>query len=761
MAKRRLKTRASSTTSGPSNDGATNLSQEEVIVPTPATVNGDGTVVAFEVKNDDKHESQEGRNEEVAALVADEEEEIKNEDKHIREDGTDEVVKMLVMANGVVAQEVENEGAAINNESIEMAALEGEVEDGGLDEPNSIEEKDDDQEEEEGAREYREEDDEEEDDEDEELDDGEGEGDDDGEEEEEEQMEKEDEVSAQDGEKEEENVKEALLVTKTEEKIETNSGGVAKKLVVRSRLKKVGTKMEDKPTSINEMVASIAEDNHGESSDKKVATTEKDKVKLSSKKKVAAIKEDKPKALGKKLVTATAEDKPEASGKKKGAITAEDQPEASGKKMGAVTAEDKPEASSKKKGTITAEDKPEASNENKTSKRVKSMGLIFMCNSKTKQDCYRYKVLGLPANKKNLVQKVYKGMRLFLFDVDKRLMYGIYKAAGPGGYDIQPKAFGSAFPSQVRFTVLEDCLPLSEVQFKPILKDNYYAKKKFDCQLNSEQVKNLCKLFSASSKVSSFSVPLAKRARIERPKVDGERLGQGRVKRKRLDEESLDLRPRVDKERVDRGRVKRKGLDEKSRERRRIRQQILDEERLDLDRITRQRQDEETLDRDRVRRQKLVDDSWDPQYHDHPIVYERGRYASPLPPPSWAYGSSRAYDSYFRNAETAMYMRDPVVDHRELVLVPEYRGRLPAVDHRDGRILDLDISRGDGVGTRDPYASYREYNPPRVQAVTYPHLASSASEYHLAPVAISASEYRLPGEAPGYEYAPLRPLYQN
>lgn len=94
------------------------------------------------------------------------------------------------------------------------------------------------------------------------------------------------------------------------------------------------------------------------------------------------------------------------------------------------------------------------SSDKRKSKRVESMGMIFMCSSKTKKDCYHYKVLGLPASKKDAVCKVYKGMRLFLFDFDLRLMYGIYKAAGPGGYNIEPKAFNSAFPSQVRVSFM-------------------------------------------------------------------------------------------------------------------------------------------------------------------------------------------------------------------------------------------------------------------------------------------------------------------
>ncbi|KAL4571069.1 hypothetical protein LXL04_017819 [Taraxacum kok-saghyz] len=139
------------------------------------------------------------------------------------------------------------------------------------------------------------------------------------------------------------------------------------------------------------------------------------------------------------------------------------------------------------------EDNPEPS----TKKKVESMGMVFMCSSKTKSDCFKYKILGLPAGKKDDVAKIYKGMRLFLFDVDLKLMYGIFKAAGEGGYNIEPKAFKSAFPSQVRFTVMEDCLPLAEETFRKIIKENYYTRNKFNCQLNSHQVKKLCKVFVA------------------------------------------------------------------------------------------------------------------------------------------------------------------------------------------------------------------------------------------------------------------------
>ncbi|CAN4098313.1 unnamed protein product [Withania somnifera] len=149
-------------------------------------------------------------------------------------------------------------------------------------------------------------------------------------------------------------------------------------------------------------------------------------------------------------------------------------------------------------------------------------GFIFLCSRETKLDCFRFRVFGLRSNKKEIVEKIKPGTKLFLFDVELKLLYGVYEATSTGKVDLELHAFGGKFPAQVQFQIFKECLPLRESSFRHAIKDNYHGRK-FEPELNGHQVRNLLSLFcplTASATTTTVSHPLAPSlANVGMPKV--------------------------------------------------------------------------------------------------------------------------------------------------------------------------------------------------------------------------------------------------
>ncbi|XP_057971762.1 uncharacterized protein LOC131160294 [Malania oleifera] len=130
--------------------------------------------------------------------------------------------------------------------------------------------------------------------------------------------------------------------------------------------------------------------------------------------------------------------------------------------------------------------------------KVPEFGAIFMSNTATKRECFRRKIFGLPSSQACFVKQVKAGMVLFLFEFEKRQLYGVFQACSDGAINIVPHAYrssGKQFPAQVQFSTIWYCNPLPENEFRAVIEDNYYASNKFNFGLSKYQVHKLLSLF--------------------------------------------------------------------------------------------------------------------------------------------------------------------------------------------------------------------------------------------------------------------------
>ena len=101
-------------------------------------------------------------------------------------------------------------------------------------------------------------------------------------------------------------------------------------------------------------------------------------------------------------------------------------------------------------------------------------GLVFICNLNTFNECLSRRLLGLPQKDWSLVQKLKRGMFVFLYNYGGRQLHGIYRASGDGALNLDTTAWsrpggGSRFPAQLQFEIHRVCKPLEYVQFSKIV----------------------------------------------------------------------------------------------------------------------------------------------------------------------------------------------------------------------------------------------------------------------------------------------------
>eukprot|EP00210_Caulerpa_lentillifera_P006186 g5910.t1 len=130
-------------------------------------------------------------------------------------------------------------------------------------------------------------------------------------------------------------------------------------------------------------------------------------------------------------------------------------------------------------------------------------GLIMGCTDETKDECLREMVFGLPAKHWDYIKDVPPGTSVYLFNYNRRCLYGIFQSVGEPQWNFKPYGWSPSpriptrFPAQIRVERSMSCPSLHEVEYGPILewRQNYITFQKFSFELDLEQVQALNQLF--------------------------------------------------------------------------------------------------------------------------------------------------------------------------------------------------------------------------------------------------------------------------
>ncbi|KAL4576096.1 hypothetical protein LXL04_012184 [Taraxacum kok-saghyz] len=147
--------------------------------------------------------------------------------------------------------------------------------------------------------------------------------------------------------------------------------------------------------------------------------------------------------------------------------------------------------------------------------------VIFGCKHTTINECLANNLFGLPASHFSYIKNIKEGVPLFLFNYSDRKLHGVFEATSPGQMNLNRYAWltdddnyaYTSYPAQVRVRVRQQCHPLSESQFGPIIEKNYYEKQHFYFELDNDQTKKLISLFTSSPvniPLSSFPVSVSR-----------------------------------------------------------------------------------------------------------------------------------------------------------------------------------------------------------------------------------------------------------
>jgi DNA modification methylase len=91
-------------------------------------------------------------------------------------------------------------------------------------------------------------------------------------------------------------------------------------------------------------------------------------------------------------------------------------------------------------------------------------GFIFACTDKTEKECFDRMIFSTNKLYSDEVLQIKKGDYLFLYNIDKDVLYGIFKAVSDGGKNIEPDAWVGKYPYQVIVEKNENSIILKEAR---------------------------------------------------------------------------------------------------------------------------------------------------------------------------------------------------------------------------------------------------------------------------------------------------------
>ncbi|KAL8162631.1 hypothetical protein V2J09_014120, partial [Rumex salicifolius] len=142
--------------------------------------------------------------------------------------------------------------------------------------------------------------------------------------------------------------------------------------------------------------------------------------------------------------------------------------------------------------------------------------VIFGCKHSTFKECIFKQLFGLPSTHYAYVRNVRPGMPLFLFNYSDRKLHGIYEAQSEGQMNINQYAWTfngddlTQFPAQVKVRIRQQCEPLTEDQFKPVIAKNYYEPLLFWFELDKAQTRQMIAFFMKSTAPHINRMPQSK-----------------------------------------------------------------------------------------------------------------------------------------------------------------------------------------------------------------------------------------------------------